>query len=63
MIQNVAEESSMFLEEKLEKGRNNLEKSEKERSRHGKGQALRTQEESHGVPPKQNHLKLNKWVP
>ena len=53
----------MFLEEKLEKGRNNLEKSEKERSRHGKGQALRTQEESHGVLPKQNHLKLNKWVP
>lgn len=27
----------MFLEEKLEKGRNSLEKSEKEINRHGKG--------------------------
>ena len=37
LIKNVAEESRMFLEEKLEKGRNNLEKREKERNRHGKG--------------------------
>lgn len=63
LIRNTAEESSMFLEERLEKRRNNIEKSEKKRSRRWKGQARRAQEESQGVPSKQNRLRPNNWAP
>lgn len=60
LIHIVTEKDSMFLEQMMEKQENSLEKSEK--SRHGKGQALRTREESQGVPSKQNLLRLSIWV-
>lgn len=61
LICNIAEKSSVFLEERLKKKRNSLEKSKK--SRHWKGQVPRTQEQSQSVAAKQNPLRLNNQNP
>lgn len=62
LIYNIAEKKTEHvLKERMKKKENSPEKSEK--SRHWKGQALRTQEESQEVPPKQSPLRLSDWVP